>query len=591
MMVREIDIWLVGNTGLRSPNRIQEGFRIYAESPFVGNFRGRDNEIGFMNLLNERGIIHNEAGKDASGSHARKWRLMFAKNGLIYPQLKKEDGAQDSLGALDAITPFGRTFLIADTYPAMQECFLRAMSVAQFPLPEGGYFAPLRWVLTIMLELERRTGSSEISRIEFALWAQTITPQDALSAVVDRILDLRERRQHAVSKRKFDRGEIERRAECYQKKANNFLDYADMNMRYLRITGIFQRRGRGLMILPTKHVLAEQLAQQSSVSENSLLYAYKMLCAGAPLPTDDVPVARKLLDELQKLLKERHIAFEPPAPPLETAVQINVARQRLEQLLAQTDELQYAQRQCHEWREISDYMTLILRGGGKKSYDEDYEIEVPRDELPVYLEWILWRAILAINHLTTMPYEVRGFKMDADFMPVSTAGGGKGDLYSEFDDFAILTEVTMSSSSRQEAMEGEPVRRHVSDAVLRWAPKPVYGLFIAVKIDTNTAETFRHGIWYTKQEERQELQIVPLTLAQYQMYFNAMFESGKISPFHVRELLLYCGKNRAEMDAPAWKRHIEHVIRMRTEALRDSYVYEAPPMQVAADPFASYRKE
>ena len=590
-MVREIDIWLVGNTGLRSPNRIQEGFRIYAESPFVGNFRGRDNEIGFMNLLNERGIIHNEAGKDASGSHARKWRLMFAKNGLIYPQLKKEDGAQDSLGALDAITPFGRTFLIADTYPAMQECFLRAMSVAQFPLPEGGYFAPLRWVLTIMLELERRTGSSEISRIEFALWAQTITPQDALSAVVDRILDLRERRQHAVSKRKFDRGEIERRAECYQKKANNFLDYADMNMRYLRITGIFQRRGRGLMILPTKHVLAEQLAQQSSVSENSLLYAYKMLCAGAPLPTDDVPVARKLLDELQKLLKERHIAFEPPAPPLETAVQINVARQRLEQLLAQTDEMQYAQRQCHEWREISDYMTLILRGGGKKTYDEDYEIEVPRDELPVYLEWILWRAILAINHLTTMPYEVRGFKMDADFMPVSTAGGGKGDLYSEFDDFAILTEVTMSSSSRQEAMEGEPVRRHVSDAVLRWAPKPVYGLFIAVKIDTNTAETFRHGIWYTKQEERQELQIVPLTLAQYQMYFNAMFESGKISPFHVRELLLYCGKNRAEMDAPAWKRHIEHVIRMRTEALRDSYVYEAPPMQAAADPFASYRKE
>ena len=590
MMVREIDIWLVGNTGLRSPNRIQEGFRIYAESPFVGNFRGRDNEIGFMNLLNERGIIHNEAGKDVSGSHARKWRLMFAKNGLIYPQLKKEDGAQDSLGALDAITPFGRTFLIADTYPAMQECFLRAMSVAQFPLPEGGYFAPLRWVLTIMLELERRTGSSEISRIEFALWAQTTTPQDDLSAVADRILDLRERRQRAASKRKFDRGEIERRAACYHKKADNFLDYTDMNMRYLRITGIFQRRGRGLMILPTKHLLAEQLAQ-SSVSEDSLLYAYKVLCAGAPLPTDDVPVARKLLDDLQKLLKERHIAFEPPAPPLETAVQINVARQRLEQLLAQTDEMQYARRQCHEWREISDYMTLILRGGGKKTYDEDYEIEVPRDELPVYLEWILWRAILAINHLTTMPYEVRGFKMDADFMPVSTAGGGKGDLYSEFDDFAILTEVTMSLSSRQEAMEGEPVRRHVSDAVLRWAPKPVYGLFVAVKIDTNTAETFRHGIWYTKQEERQELEIVPLTLAQYQAYFNAMFESGKISPFHVRELLLYCGKNRAAMDAPAWKRHIEHVVRIRTEALRASYVYEAPPMQAAADPFAPYRKE
>ena len=121
------------------------------------------------------------------------------------------------------------------------------------------------------------------------------------------------------------------------------------------------------MILPTKHVLAEPLAQ-SLVSEDSLLHSYKVLCAGAPLPTDDVPVARKLLDALQKLLKERHIAFEPPVPPLDTAVQINVARQSLEQLLAQTDELQYAQRQCYEWREISDYMTLILRGGGQEVF-------------------------------------------------------------------------------------------------------------------------------------------------------------------------------------------------------------------------------
>ena len=215
-MERDIDIWLVGNTGLRSPNRIQEGFRIYAESPFVGNFRGRDNEIGFMNLLNERGIIHNETGKDASGSHARKWRMMFAKNGLIYPQLKKADGSQVELGPLDAITPFGRIFLGADTYPAMQECFLRAMSVEQFPLVGGGYFSPLRWTLALMLELERRTGTSALSRIEFALWGQTTNPQDDLTAVVYQILDLRARRQHAASKKKFDRLEIARRAAHYQ---------------------------------------------------------------------------------------------------------------------------------------------------------------------------------------------------------------------------------------------------------------------------------------------------------------------------------------------------------------------------------------
>ena len=91
-MNEQIDIWLVGNTGLRNPNRIQDGFEVFAGSPFVGNLHGKDNEIGFMNYLNEKGIIQNEDGKDESGSHARKWRLMFAKNGFIYPQVKKKDG-------------------------------------------------------------------------------------------------------------------------------------------------------------------------------------------------------------------------------------------------------------------------------------------------------------------------------------------------------------------------------------------------------------------------------------------------------------------------------------------------------------------
>ena len=58
-MSTKIEIWLVGNTGLRNPNRIQDGFAIFANSPYVGNLRGRDNEIGFMRLLDEKGIIQN----------------------------------------------------------------------------------------------------------------------------------------------------------------------------------------------------------------------------------------------------------------------------------------------------------------------------------------------------------------------------------------------------------------------------------------------------------------------------------------------------------------------------------------------------
>lgn len=559
-MTEQIDIWLVGNTGLRNPNRIQEGFKVFAGSPFVGNLHGRENEIGFMNLLNKKGIIQNEDGKDETGSHARKWRLMFSKNGFIYPQVKKKDGNQNELGTLDDITPFGRSFLKADTYPAVQECYLRAMSVEQFALPDGvHYFSPLRWLLAIMLELEKRTGTSEISRIEFALWGHTTNPSYNLSEVVDNILDLRKRRDaSSIKKRMFDKKEISERGKNYDKKADNFLDYTDMNMRYLRISGVLQRKGRGLIIVPSKHVLAEQLAKSTS-SDTPIMEQYKLLCDGAPLPTDNVDIAKTLLDDLIKRMNERHIAFDISDLPLTTPAEINIARQRLENLLSQTDEIQYANDQCNQWQEIADYMTLLIKGGGKLVYDEDNAIEVPKDETPAYLEWTLWRAALAIDHLKNKPYEVRGFKLDSDFMPVSTAGGGKGDLYCDFQDFTILTEVTMSTSSRQEAMEGEPVRRHVSDAVIKYG-KPVYGMFIAVKIDTNTAETFRHGIWYTKDDIKQRLNIIPLTLKQYQNIFISMFKRNCASPENVKDILVKCEQKRDELEAPNWKKYISEVV-------------------------------
>lgn len=564
-MEENIKIWLVGNTGLRNPNRIQEGLAVYAKSAFVGKLHGRDNEIGFMNLLNKEGIIQNESGKDESGSHARKWRLMFAKNGYIYPQVSKKDGNQDDLGAMDDITPFGRAFLNADTFPAVQECFLRAMSVEQFEMPDKiTYFSPLRWMLAIMLELEKRTGSTEMSRIEFALWGHTTNPSYNLSEVVDHILDLRQRRAKAPAKRTFDKNEIKERGKYYDKKSENFTDYCDMNMRYLRISGMFQRKGRGIMIVPAKHLLAEKLAKSTATSE-PLMEAYKKLCSGASLPTDNLDVAKTLLEDLKKQMKERHIVYDISDLPLDTPAEINIARQRLEDTLAKTDEIQYANEQCNQWQEIADYMSLLIKGGGKLVYDEDNAIEIPKDETPAYFEWTLWRAALAIDHMVNKPYEVRGFRLDADFLPVTAAGGGKGDLYCEFEDFMILTEVTMSTSSRQEAMEGEPVRRHVSDAVMNYN-KPVYGLFLAIRIDTNTAETFRHGIWYAKGDVKQRLDIVPLSLEQFRRHFVSMFESKQARPEHLRDLILQCETERDNMEAPAWMRYIDEIVTQNTLA-------------------------
>ena len=70
-------------------------------------------------------------------------------------------------------------------------------------------------------------------------------------------------------------------------------------------------------------------------------------------------------------------------------------------------------------------------------------------------------------------------------------------------------------------MEGEPVRRHVADLMQQYN-KPVYGLFIANRIDSNTAETFRIGVWYTRDDVRLNLHIVPFTLMQFSTFFKAI---------------------------------------------------------------------
>ena len=106
-----IDIWFVGNTGVRNPLRIQDGLKVYAESNLVGKIRGVSGAVALMRLLCEKGVLNNEAGKDSTGSYGRKWRLVFNLNGFTYHEVENvADYRQIDLGPVDEITPFGNAF-------------------------------------------------------------------------------------------------------------------------------------------------------------------------------------------------------------------------------------------------------------------------------------------------------------------------------------------------------------------------------------------------------------------------------------------------------------------------------------------------
>lgn len=568
-----MEFWQLGNTTVRSGMRLKDGVAAFVEAGMTdGGIRGEEGDIRCRNALGRAGIV--KLGTDKTNSVGRKWRAAMGKLGFLYPEVKNKWGFQQSeLGIMDGVTPSGYALVKADTVPAIQDCFLRAMSVPTLETERGTLFAPLIWVLNILLELEKKSGKPCISFFEMAAVVQVTNPDDGIDEVVSRILELRILRANAASKRRFDKQYFEKESGDMGCNPHTFKDYADMNIRYLKASGLVQAYGKGIALVPEKHELAESLTQVDS-SQMTRLELYRELCNGAHLPTDNAEIALKVLKNQLSQAKQMGLLVDVDWASLNTAREINAARYRIEEQISGKKEEIFAHEQASQWEEIAKYMGMLEKNKDKLVLDEENEVElrIPRDERPAYLEWILWRAFLAIDTLVNKPYEVRSFKIDQDFLPVGTAPGNRPDLIAEFRNFVIVIEVTLSESSRQEAMEGEPVRRHVADAVEKYSKqgKPVFGLFIAKNIDSNTAETFRIGVWYNKEDKKLELNIIPFTIAQFKNIFEYLFRSGTASPDQMLRIMTVCQKDRT-LDAPLWKNSINSRVEILTTEIINNY--------------------
>ena len=68
---------------------------------------------------------------------------------------------------------------------------------------------------------------------------------------------------------------------------------------------------------------------------------------------------------------------------------------------------------------------------------------------------------------------------------------------------------------------------------------------------------------------KQRLDIVPLTLEQFQRYFVAMFEAKKAEPERLQSLILKCESNRDMVDAPMWKWYIDVTVTEKINELKE----------------------
>lgn len=574
--------WHIGNTTVRSPFRLRDAVKALSDSSLLGNLYGRDNEHAFSVLLLNNGVL--QSPRLAEGKQAddlgRKWRSALTQLGFLVPRFTKILDVAVLIPGFSLregiITPSGRLLIEAESVPAIQEVFLRSLVAYQIPsVLETSYeckpFKPLIHVLTVMVELYEQAGSSSLSFPEIAYILQRSYPGDGVEHIVQEVLSFRETRLVDSNKKSFDKRYRERVVQLdkpevagnqtsIEQAANTLRDYADLNLRYLKATGLFASVGKGIVLLSEKDVIIRELVENSGVASTPEDYV-SVLWRGAELPTDHPATSRLLITSLCSELQKRGVEETFVDTTTFEIQELTSLVHQLEDKLQLLKEQQFADEQQEKWIEIEAYLEAIATNSKKVVLSTGETISIPNGETPAYLEWILWRVFLAVDSLVNKPWEARRFKVDQDFLPVGVAASRGPDLIFEFERFVLVVEATLTSSSRQEAAEGEPVRRHVADIVEVYESKnkPVYGLFIANIVDSNTAETLRIGAWYRRDDSKMSLQIVPLTIGQLLGVVRSRTGSNKNTPAQIERLLRDC-LAMSNLDAPAWKQAIQREV-------------------------------
>ena len=579
--------WHIGNTTVRTPYRLRDALIVLAHSEYHGNLVGKSRESGFARLLHEKEILKAERidqddSQDVSDL-GRKWRSALAQLGFVIQHLtrrhqkgmdpKYKDFIKehpDFSGIPYELTPNGINLINANTIPAQQECFLRALAAYRIPsVFETRYkfeqFSPLRHILEILKNLENKKAEAVIQFWEMAI-LQLTNPENGYDNITNHILKYREERERSDNRKRLDSEMRLKETGGNTTMARTLKDYADLNIRYLKATGLFQSSGKGITIAQGKRILVEKFLEDEFAVYDDNTYI-KEMWTGATLPTDNRETAQTIIKALVDNIKEfgEDISF----PKLEdtTPQELSNIRHDIEGQLGRIKENEFANKQIENWEEILCYM-LALENPRKKIPFNDEMISIPAGEAPAYFEWVLWRAFLAINSLTNKPWEARRFKIDQDFLPIAPAPGRGPDLIFEFEDYVLVVEVTLTSSSRQEAAEGEPVRRHLAEIAEQHenTGKRVYGLFIALNIDSNTAETFKSGNWYKPDDSKLSLQIIPIRLDDFSKLFETGFKAGRLTPNNIRELITEC-RALSNYDAPEWKSQITNEVKRLIEQI------------------------
>lgn len=345
-------------------------------------------------------------------------------------------------------------------------------------------------------------------------------------------------------------------------KISTLKDYADLTARYLRKSGLFSVSRDKLITVSEKEDLIKTLLFQNwkLVGDNKYL-DYLWDSSLPTLPSDKVSYLKKHLGVIrakEKALFEKVGVRESlklvgkDIAPAENLLQLKQQVKAVEDSLLKLKEVEfyYSQREEKEVDDIINFYDLILNKqilGGEAYY-------------PAYMEWNTWRVFLAIDTLANKPYEARNFKLDDELQPINHAAGNQADMIFEYDNFVLVTEVTLLTRANQWSAEIEPVPRHVAKVQSQKKEKDVFGLFVAPQIDINTILTFFNNRKYSVNDEIIDLTIIPFSIDQVKLLLS-VFKQKRFSTQDMKRLFVSIREEMStSKDALEWNKKIPAIM-------------------------------
>ncbi|WP_058485719.1 AlwI family type II restriction endonuclease [Defluviitalea phaphyphila] len=499
--------------------------------------------------------------------------------------------ARESIGTV-TITPLGREIL-SDS-PNFENIFLRYFLKWQLPNPaESGYngfninpFIGTLHVINKVNELWSKEGYKPVglNKEEFALFIPTLTNYKDIRKTAENIISFRktvrtldrnnarEYIDNCFRKTVIDIFGLDKRDEInIVKKINNLYDYGDSAIRYFRQTNLLYYRGKGRYIdlSPTRAVEIQKILKtydgRAKHFKNIYTYLEYMADINQPiLPWEDLESLKKIYAKLfdtainlQNFIEQNYKGqslhkFNLVKTKYKTSNEYNAQISELKTIIKilQTDYLILSERNLNNLpKYIEKLNDLATRRKAISGQD------------PLNLEYYVAQTLIALDDARKI---MPNYLVADDNMPIFTASGDKADIECYYDDFNMISEVTLLKGRNQWYAEGQPVMRHLRDFEDKNPNKDNYCLFIAPLIHRDTLNTFWMGIKLGYEGKKQK--IIPLTINQYNKILQIVIELNnnyniRIKQKNIKDLIdeLY---NSSEnfMDSREWIQTFDDII-------------------------------